>query len=93
METQLEGKVIDFPHSDFTQYGKPITTFKLKVDKTKLDGRIMPDVVDIIIQEKVRINKGETVRGVYNDASTSIFFSRYETLDKEGDIKYRNTVE
>lgn len=92
MERPLEGKVISAPHSYFTEYGKPMTTFKLEVDKTKLDGLIMPDVVDVTIQEKVRINRGETIRGYYNDSSTKIWFNRYEPLDEKGNPRYKNTI-
>ena len=92
MEKPLEGKVINAPHSYFTEYGNPMTTFKLEVDKTKLDGLIISDVVDVIIQEKVRINRGERIRGYYDDSSTKIFFDRYEPLDEKGNPRYKNTI-
>jgi len=91
MERFLEGKVITLPHS-YRIVAREITEFKLKIDKDKLDGLIMPDVVDIKIQEKVRIDKEEIIRGYFDQGTTTIFLHKYEILDGNGEPKYKNTI-
>lgn len=93
MKELLEGEVLGWPRS-YTTPGKiPVTVFKLQVDKEKLGSWvIMPDVVDVTIQEKRTFRKGERIRGFYETNSTSIYFDRYQLLDENGEPVYENTI-